>query len=74
MIKACCQRHLHFLFDPERQVISVKCAQCSRAHQRPVFREWPLEEIIARWQAGEVTGNCAPRDPRFVHWIVRTAP
>ena len=73
MIDCRCESHLHFRFDPERTMVSIKCRWCSSKYQRPVFHSWPLLEIADRVRRGEVVGTCEPESPRFVHWLVKSA-
>lgn len=73
MIDLRCRYHLHAQLDPEREIVSVKCAHCTRKQGRPVIHQWPLRQIIERYQRGEVVGVCEPTDPLFVSWQVRAA-
>lgn len=68
-----CDTELHGKLNPDRAVVSIKCKGCSRAAGRPVFHHFPITDIIARHQRGDVTGVVRPEDPHFVHWIVKTA-
>ncbi len=70
MLELRCQRTLHAHFNPETLLLEVKCKDCSRKHQQPVFHRWRLADVIDHWQRGEVVGICGPSDPRFVHWRV----
>ncbi len=70
MIELRCGRSLHAKFDPDRDVLEVKCRPCSRDAGRPVFHEWPIAEVLDRYHRGEISGVCGPSTPKFVHWRV----
>ena len=73
MIELRCEKHLHMKLDPDTELLSVKCQQCTRDQGRPVFHRWPLQDIIDRYQRGELNGVCQPQERRFVYWVVKTA-
>jgi hypothetical protein len=72
MIEARCNRHLHFKFDPATMTVWILCKRCSRNKPRDVFHPWPLLEIVERAARGEIVGACAPMEPHFVHWLVKS--
>lgn len=73
LVELRCDQHLHLKLDPVREVVEVKCAQCSKDQKRPVYHRWPLREILERYRAGDVNGSCQPTEPEFVHWRVSAA-
>lgn len=73
MIELRCETTLHAKFNPDREVLSIKCKSCTRAEGRPVYHHWPLAEIVDRYHRGEIAGTCAPKEPQFVHWRVEAA-
>lgn len=43
-----CDRHLHAIFDTERQVFEIKCERCTKREKHPVFHNWHVKGRVIR--------------------------
>jgi len=55
-----CRNHLHHRAEPEREIVHIFCAQCSRKRKQPVFHQYTRDEARA-----------ALRDHQDVLWVDR---